>query len=634
MLRSQKFLILVLGIFLCLPMIVLAEFKGGNIIPKLPETPDDPILREGHVYPMWGAPCTRYTYSVIYQDKEGRPPEYMRMYFNGDWIDLQKENAQDADYKNGVKYIHQYVPTSTSQTMYFFEASNGKGKARDSIIDSPDNGPVLLTSAMNNNEIVVVNRETGTIVWRYPTGEAWVDEVEISRNNEYLAAKASGKVYLFKLAQQEPVWVYEPGLDMPVGGDVDGGIGISGDGTRITASLGNQVLLFSNQSNQPLWTQESGGSAYDIAISADGSTVAVATGGEEENENSNLLMVFDAAAGKLLWQYHSSGNFHSADLTPDGSLIAAGTGCPDRRAYIFSRNAKEPLIRSEVLTRDSPVHASAISDDGQYAAFGAESDDGAVHLFSKDSTQELWKFSVRGKFNVRTAAITPDGQYIGAATFGGNGYILSRESNVPLKQFSVQERLGAADLSDDGQYLAAGGSNKNLYLFSRESGSQVWQVALNEFINSLDISADGKFVAAGTGAAVYFFDSDLFNPPREQQCTEIYEPPAQPAMMGDGGPQGTAECGDDMCEPDFGENAQTCPQDCGAGGVDEKSPLWNRPAQQDKALTKEAKAGFPLLEVLLAVGGLAIIAVIVIILWRKGILGKIFRRKKDQQNTL
>lgn len=251
----KLFIILAVISPLVLPIGGLAEEKppGSQIFPKLPETPDDPVLENGHVYPFWGAPCTRYTYSVIYRDKEGRPPEYMRMYFNGDWIDLEKQNPDDNNYKKGVKYIYQYVPRSTESNFYFFEASNGEGKARDSIIDSPDNGPVLFTSSLENNEIAVLDRETGEFVWRFPTDKEWVSKVAISRNNKYLAAKTSKHIYLFNLDTGESVWEFSPDFDMMIGDDVAGGIDISEDGQRIVAMLGSRLYLFSNGSGEPLW---------------------------------------------------------------------------------------------------------------------------------------------------------------------------------------------------------------------------------------------------------------------------------------------------------------------------------------------------------------------------------------------
>ncbi|MBU0648539.1 WD40 repeat domain-containing protein [Patescibacteria group bacterium] len=528
----KKLIILATIFLMCFPAIGLAEDKapGGQIIPKLAQTPEDPVLEYGHVYPFWGAPCARYTYSVIYRDEQARPPEYVRIYFNGDWIDMEKENAQDDNYTRGVKYIYQYVPESTESNFYFFEASNGKGKARDSIIDSPDNGPVLFTSSLDNNEIAVLEQETGKFLWRFSTGQEWVSKVAISRNNKYLAAKTSRHVYLFEIERKEPLWTFTLNAGPMIGDDVDGGGDISADGKRIIAMIGSGLYLFSNTSGEPLWRRDIGGSAYGVSISPDGSTIAVAVAASQDEEKSNLLVLFDDK-GNELWSYQSSGNFHSADLNWDGSVIAVATGCPDRRAYIFLRQSNEPLLRSDMLTRDSPIHASAISDDGETAAFGAESDAGALHVFSQDSSDPLWKFTTPRNRSIRSLAITPDGQYIGAGTFGGDAYIFSHESSAPLSHYTVEERLGSADISDDGALLAVGGSNNNLYLFSKEEARPRWQVSLNEYINSLDMSPDNKYIAAGTGASIYFFESDEFNQPKVQKCEQVIEPPPEMEMQ-------------------------------------------------------------------------------------------------------
>ena len=83
---------LVLLLFLFTFHSVIAEDKNipSGIIPKLPKTQNDPMLSDGHVYPFWGPPCQRYTYSVVYRDKEGRKPEYMKIYLNGKMIDIEK----------------------------------------------------------------------------------------------------------------------------------------------------------------------------------------------------------------------------------------------------------------------------------------------------------------------------------------------------------------------------------------------------------------------------------------------------------------------------------------------------------------------------------------------------------------
>jgi len=545
-----------------LTTVVYAEDKlpAGRSFPRLPQTPNDPELTNSHVYPFWGPICQRYTYSVVYRDKEGRAPEYMRIYFNGDWIDIEKENPKDNDYKKGVKYIYKFVPQKIGSNFYFFEASNGLGKARDGIIESPDNGPVLFESAFDNNEIALIDAVTGQKIWSYSTGKEWVGGVALSDDGQYLVVKTSHHVYLFETSSNEPKWSYQAQVVGSIGGDVKGGIDISSDGSLIFALLGNQALLFSKDSNQPLWQAQTGNGGYNAAISANGEYMAVATAGSEENKETNLLIVWHKDSPKRLWQYHSSGNFHDVSFSADGSLISAATGCPDRRGYLFSKDSNKPLWQSEMLTRDSPIHRAKISADGQLAVFGAESSDGAIHLYSKEANEILWKFSASSQNSFRALSITPNGRFVGGATTGrGQAFIFAQNSSNPLASWEINASLGAADLADDGSFLVVGGTDKKIHILERESEKERSIVSLNEFIGEIDVSGNGRFVAAGTGGSVYFFES-LDIDGGGGRCEEIIEPEIESEMMGIDGDMKGSYCGDGICEGP--ETTNNCSQDC------------------------------------------------------------------------
>jgi len=514
--------------------LIFAEYKSdipsGQNIPKLPVTPDDPKLVGGHVYPNWGPVCQRYTYSVIYLDDKGRPPEYVKIYFNGDMVDMEKENPEENNYINGVKYIYKYVPSKLGSNFFFFEASNGLGKARSNIIDSPDNGPVLFNSSFDKNEIAVIDVAKQTKILSYDAKDEWVGGVALSDDGKYLAAKTHKKVYLFDTSKpDEPIWIYEEIDERP--GDVKGGIDISGDGSRIIASIGGSAILFDKQSNQPLWVyQGSGNQAYNVAISKDGEYMAMGTAGGvtstvegyKSSESTNLLILWSEKSEVPLWQYHAEGNFHDVSLSDDGSFIAGATGCPDRRFYLFSKNSNQPIIRSEMLTRDSPVHRAKISADGQYAAVGSESDDGAVFFFSKDSNNPVWKFPAPQRSSFRALNITPDGKYIGGSTFKGDVYIFDKSSNIPVSHWQVDAALGGIDIADDGSFVAAGGTDNKLHVFQKGS-AELFNVDFNEYVEEIDISGNGKYVAVGTAGSVYFFEAlDMDSQP--VVCKEIKEP--------------------------------------------------------------------------------------------------------------
>jgi len=528
---------------LLLTILSLAETKidTGEIIqiPQLTpeETKDAPILDNGKVYPFWGPVCMRYTYSVIYKDEKGRAPEYVKIYFNGEMIDMEKENPADNKYKQGVKYIYKFVPNKIGANFYYFEASNGIGKARNSIIDSPANGPVLFSSDFSKNEIVLISKEKSEVIWRYQTGKEWIGGVSLSDDGKYLAVQSSYHIYLFDTNGSDPLWIYEASTGLEIGGDVKGGIDISADGEKIFAAIGSQALLFNKDSNNPVWEysaegQVTGG-AYNVAISSDGEYMASAMAGggessisqEGQSQAYDVLILWKAGSKEPLWKYQTIGNFHDVSLSDDGSYIATATGCPDRRAYIFSRDSNEPLVRSEMLTRDSPVDESIISADGSFAVFGSESSDGAVFLFSIDSKEPVWKFTTPDNASVRALGFTPDSMYIGAATmFGGNVYIFSKDSNQPVNSWNIKNvSLGALDIADDGSYIAVGGTDNKVHIFERNNPSQNAEFDLNEFAGEIDISADGKYIAAGTSGSVYFFETIVDNA-IEIECIEIIEP--------------------------------------------------------------------------------------------------------------
>ena len=518
-------LVIVLLLALSFPLSPVEAGKAGDHyptpIPTIPVTGDDPILPWGSVYPFWGAPCTRFTYHVVYRDEKGRPPEYVRIFLNGDWIQMQPFDPDDDDYQRGVIYIYPFVPTVMEDHFYFIEASNGLGKARVGIIVSPAFGPTLFASPLNNNEIALIDPESGTLLWRFHTGEEWVEGIALSDNGEVLAAKTSYHIYLFETGSDKPVWEYaiEDIAPGEMRGNVDGGVDISADGSRIFGAIGETVYLFDKGSNQPLWQFRLNLNASDVSISKNGEYMAAASMG-------NALLLFNEASNQPLWVYQAPAYFHPVAVNADGSFIAAGTGCPDRRAYVFSRDSNEPLVHSEMLTPDSPVMAAAISDDGAYAAFAAQ-ESSNVFLFSRDSSEPLWQFEDPHSANIEALAMTPDGQYIASHTNLGKVYIFDRETGVVLNQYQVQEQLGAVDLADDGSFVVAGGSFNHLYLFNRSQEESVWQIELNEFVNVVDISGDNRYIAAGTGGSHYIFSTNLFLPwsASDLKCEEILEPP-------------------------------------------------------------------------------------------------------------
>jgi len=618
--KKFVFFSLAIAIFLIFPQAILAEVKpgidgatGGQAIPKFPKTANDPILENGGVYPMWGPVCQRYTYHTTYRDKEGRPPAYLRLYFNGRWIDLEKENANDNDYKKGVNYVYKFVPQKLGSNFFFFEASNGVGKARENIIDSPDNGPVLFEGDFKHNEISLIDLDSGEKIWQFPTASAWVSGVAISDDGKYVAAITAQNIYLFNATSSKPIWTYSTGEGGDTLGDVKGGIDISGDGSQIFASMGNRAYLFNNKSNKPIWTASTGNNgAYGVTISRDGAYMAVGTAGDENDQDSNLVILWNEKSNKPLWKYHASGNFHEVNLSSDGSYLAGATGCPDRRAYIFSKASKEPVVRTEMLTRDSPVDEAQISGDGKLAVFGLESDQGGIVLLNNQSPQPLWRFDTANRPSVRALSMTTDGNYIAGGDFRGNIYLLNKDSSRPEQTWRVPASVGAIDIADDGIKIAAGGADSKVHIFNKGLSSAQSTIDFAEYVGELEMSGNGKYAVAGTSGSTYFFETFSPNEGKVFPCNSVVEPsPWSSTNLGkeigtladkpqsatkinfltkvinwlkniftfkkagvgtvnkgeeSGQPVGeSGVCGNTLCEPLKGESKASCPKDCSAG---------------------------------------------------------------------
>ena len=590
---KKIFLILIL---ICLSSLVLAEEKpAGVVIPKLTaeETKDAPTIINSEVYPFWGVPCTNYTYYSIYKDEKGREPEYMRINLNGKWHDMK---LLKGDPESGATYTYTYIPYSGSSNFYYYEASNGVGKARGSIIDSPDNGPVLFSEKLNNNEIVLLDKN-GKKIWSYDTGIDWVEGVAISKDGNYIAAVTNFYVYLFSKESKEPLWKFCQHEWIPsslVSGNM-AEIAISADGSYIAADMQGTLYFFNKDSNKPIWTRNIESGSIGIDMSDDARVIAAGTGNADGGKGQKLFL-FDKEGNKLgdykasHSDYEQTGDFYQPDVTPDGKYVAATTGCPDRRAYLFSKEG-ELLFRSGQLTYDSPVHKSAISDDGSLIAYSADHQQGKEILFLYDNKgKKLWSFSSQEDSTARAISISSDGNYIATGTSTGHIYLFSKNNNKPLWKFTESGRFvqfGDVKLNYDGSLLAAGGTTKNFYLFSKESNKPLWEYQANTWVTKVDFN--GEYIVAGTGPREYFFEGESLGP-EKIQCKEIIQPesienylgmmgtnigrPSESIEFGKDNSERTGEkeanCGNSLCETPQ-ETYEDCPEDCcpHSGCIDE-----------------------------------------------------------------
>jgi len=581
--RLLIFALIILSLF----SLVAAEDKpASNLsVQKLTDAEkiDAPELSGGQVFPAYGAPCTKFHYVVHYRDSKSRAPTYVRMWYNGDWFDMKQE--AEGNYNTGVMFTREYIAKSGKSNFYFFEASNGIGKARTSIMDSPDQGPMIYTDSFNNNQIILLEKNSNKPLLIHETGADLINTVAISKDGKYFGAVSGKKVYFFSGEQKKLLWSFclnckedpFPGLSSM------SGIALSSDGKFIAATLGSTLYLFEKDSNTPLWNKEIESSAIGVDMSDSGNyiTAGVANAGTKGDK----VFLFDIN-GNLLWGYKAehpdylqTGNFYKPDMTPDGEYVAISTGCPDRRAYLFSKKG-EVVFRTDMLTEDSPVHKSAISSDGELIAYSMDHMQGkeVLILFNKQG-KKLWGFSSTKDATARAVSISSKGNYIAIGTTAGSIYLFSKENNTPLWSFSSGSsfsQIGDVKLSGDGSYLVAGGVRKKLYLFSKESNTPLWEFNANTWINS--VAFNGEYIVAGTGMTEYAFEGNQASAD-EISCTTITEPATLEQIKNHFGQNNTSTspqnnnqtapntiepgiCGNNLCEEEIGETKANCPKDC------------------------------------------------------------------------
>lgn len=509
----------IFGAIFCLSIIsfnfVLAENKDDKVevIKKLKPSPNAPELIDPLVSPNWGKVCQRYAYRVIYRDKRGLAPKYVKLYLRpgskpkGKMYNMQKLDKNQNNYKQGVTYVYYYRPNKIEDHFYFTEASNGLGKVRAGIIDTPSNGPALFRASLKKNEIALLDIKKGEKIWSYNTGEEWVDGVALSDDGKYLAAKTSYHVYLFETGRSVPKWSYYRNMGTSIG-DGGGGIAISADGSKIFVGFEANAILFSKDSANPIWEYSLSTPALGVDISADGNYAAIGTIGETSQANSNLIIFWRTSSLRPIWQYQSSGNFHDVSLSRNGDYVVGSTGCPDRRFYLFSRESNNPIIRSKMLTKDSPVHRAEISLDGSIAAAGTEAEDGSVFVFRKKSKKRLWKFSAPKGRSFRGLSLSWNGRFVGGTTMNGYAYIFRSSSNEPIASWKVNASLGATGITNNGNYLVAGGADKKVHIFKKNKVKGE-ALKMQGFVDGIAVSKNGKFAAAGTGGHEYFFEKIL-----------------------------------------------------------------------------------------------------------------------------
>lgn len=318
------------------------------------------------------------------------------------------------------------------------------------------------------------------------------------------------KIYLFSKDSNQPIWSYNTGADWVHA------VAMSSDGNYITARTSDYIYLFSRDSNKPMWkylcVPETGknkeAKAGGVAISKDGKYIV---GG-----CPNSLNLFSKESNNPIWSYQTQNtNLYAVDISSDGNDIVGGT-MGSSEIILFSKNSNNPLWK---FKGEGDMHGLAISSDGNYIAGGAHCPDRRALLFSRQNNDPLVSYIASKNSPVWTADISSDGKYAAYGLDGGKGefnnfFIFSSDKKEPLRTYAVPGWVRSVSMSGDGKYVATGsGIGYSVYLFDRDTDKPLWKYKTGERVGSVSISSNGKYIVAGSkDKNIYLFSKESAKP--------------------------------------------------------------------------------------------------------------------------
>ena len=356
---------------------------------------------------------------------------------------------------------------------------------------------------ISESSALVYSNPSTTPLWSYSTGDQYVSAVAISSEGYYTTATCQNNVYLFDNLfsnQKSPLWNYSITNTFY-------SVAISANGSNIAVGGGyfdQRVFIFNTTNPLPHWIYSTGGWVYDVDITNDGCLVAAASG-----TSRNVFLLNNTESPSVLG-FPTTGLALRVVLSSNGSYMAVTDNAAKLYLFNTSNTSSEWVF---TLSGDMSTSLS-ISADGNYIASGSDK----VYLFRKNSSIPLWTYNTPDF--VGSIKLSKDGNFlvVGGDYMDYNVYFFNRSNPIPEWTFSTRGEIASVAISDNGDYIVAQSNDHFLYLFNRNSSIPIWRYRLDgastsSYDYSLDMSTDGKYIVAGGRQNIYLFDRDVVNPP-------------------------------------------------------------------------------------------------------------------------
>ncbi len=114
-------------------------------------TNNAPTLTSGSLSPGNGSPTTIFTYTITYTDADNQAPSYIRVYIDGSYYSMSKQNSGDNTYTDGCVYVYSRT-LSVATHNYNFSTSDGYATNSTATFTGPtvtNNAPTLTSGSLS-----------------------------------------------------------------------------------------------------------------------------------------------------------------------------------------------------------------------------------------------------------------------------------------------------------------------------------------------------------------------------------------------------------------------------------------------------------------------------------------------------
>lgn len=263
-------------------------------------------------------------------------------------------------------------------------------------------GGDYIIAGTQNGGLFLLN-EQGTQVWK-KTFTFEVVEVSISGDgNRILAGVAE------HLTGEPDVYLYDAGGNVVWKKDlIDSAlpcaVSISQDGNYLAVADDSHKVRFFDGSGNQVWTKELADDVTSLSLTSTGDRLFASS-------LDNNIYCWDQT-GAELWRYETQNDVDAVSVSPEGAYVAS-TGW---RGLLFFDAEGHQLWNKTYL----PTSDVSISTNGEYVVTSYEYNS-QIDLLNKTGG-EIWQWNVES--NIKSVAITSNGQYVTAGTQGGFVYFI------------------------------------------------------------------------------------------------------------------------------------------------------------------------------------------------------------------